>query len=73
MWSRLSLLSDRGAIWMELSYLYFVGWGLGVSPHGLPAYLGAPATICHRIPRAFKLNAVVSLTLLLFTTLTVVL
>ena len=57
---------------MELSYLYFVGWGLALAimafQHTMVRVHDLP-----RIPRAFKLNAVVSLTLLLFTTLAVVL
>ena len=67
----LSLLLTVG-LWMELSYLYFIGWGLAV---GLVAFQHTMVRIDNlpRIPRAFKLNAVVSLTLLLFTTLAVVL
>ena len=67
----LSLLLAVG-LWMQLSYLYFVGWGLALAliafQHTMVRVHNLP-----RIPRAFKLNAIVSLTLLLFTTLAVVL
>ena len=59
-------------LWMGLSYFYFIGWGLAVAIVAFQHTMVRSNDLT-RISKAFKLNAVVSLALLLFTTLAVVL
>ena len=50
-----------------LSYFYFIRLGLGSGYSRFPAHMVRSNDLT-RISKAFKLNAIVSLTLLLFTT-----